>query len=98
MTTFEIDATTVATTGLLGADTIVIAPAVGYAGSDAQILGFTGRNVAGRRILVINSSTLCTVDIDFNNMMGPLSVPPSTIVEVIYTGGTDWWTISSNNI
>ena len=98
LTVFEIDATTIASTGLLGADTILIKPASGYAGSDAQTLGFTGRNVAGTRTLVINSSTLCTVDIDFGDMMGPLTLAPSTVVEVIYTGNSDWFTISTNSI
>lgn len=96
LTSIEIDGTT-PLTGLQGADTIEIRPAIGYTGSDTHSLTFVGRDVAGKRTLIINASSLCTLDIDLGSMMGTLTVNPSTVVEVIYTGN-DWWTISTNTM
>lgn len=97
-TIFEIDGTTTSTTGIEGADSILIRPATGYVDSDAQNLGFTGRNVIGRRTLVMNTSTLCTIDFDFGNMLSTLTIAPSTLAEVIYIGGNEWITISTTNV
>ncbi len=99
VTTFEIDETTTSTSGLVGADTIIITPAVGYVGSDTQTLEFIGRDVTGMRTLMINASTLCTVDFDFVSMdIGPIIVSPSTVTEVIYVGNNNWYIISERSM
>lgn len=90
VTTTMINSQTTNTTGLLGADTIVVRPDVGYMGSDTQNLQFLGRAVAGMRTLLINTSTLCTVNFDLGVV---ITVDPITVTEVVYDG-TDFFPIS----
>jgi hypothetical protein len=65
---------------------LLATPAIGYMGSDTHTITIPN-GTPGQRLIVVNNSTLCTVEI------GPHSILPEGKAEFIFTSGTfgDGW-------
>ena len=76
------------------ADTYYIFPATGYGGNDTYTLDLSYRASRGLRTLVINSSTLCTIALNFG--FNVYNIAPMTVEEFVWTAQEGAVKISSH--